>query len=183
MHLRGNLHNAGAGQVACPIAGPPSTTMRVVPFRIDFKASRKRSEAGKPRNGHAAPVHAATAVTSQATQSQSSNGAPNLTEAVDFDAYASSSGPKASSSVQLLDLPPALLQEIFAHIDPGASRTGVVLPFVCKTFRSALSDGVHQRLWTHIQPDMCRARHGSQWPGFAAWLNARASAVCRLALP
>jgi hypothetical protein len=159
--------------------------MRVVPFRIDFKASRARSEARKPRNGHTAPVHAASAMTSQATQTQgqSSNGAPKVTDAVDSDAYASNSGPEASSSVQLLDLPPALIQEIFAHIDPGASRTGVVLPFVCKAFRSALSDGVHQRLWTHIQPDLCRARHGTQWPGFAAWLNARASAVCHLVLP
>lgn len=159
--------------------------MRVAPFRIDFKASRARSEARKPRNGHAAPVHAASGLTPQATQSrsQSSDGAPNRTEAVVFDACESSSGPEASSSVQLLDLPPALLQEIFAHINPGASRTGVVLPFVCKTFRSALSDGVHQRLWTHIQPELCRARHGTQWPGFPAWLNARASAVCHLALP
>ena len=159
--------------------------MRVVPFRIDFKASRARSGASKPRNGHAAPVHAASAMTSQASQSQSqsSNGAPNLTEAVGFDACESGSGPEASSSVQLLELPGALLQEIFAHINPGASRTGVVLPFVCKAFRSALSDGVHQRLWTRIQPELCRARHGTQWPGFAAWLNARASAVCHLALP
>jgi hypothetical protein len=119
---------------------------------------------------------------SQATQN-GSHVAQNLDEALESEVCESSSESDASKQVQLLDLPPALLQEIFAHIGPGASRTGVILPFVCKTFRSALSDGVHQRMWSDSMPDLCRARHGTRWPGFTAWLNARAAAVCHLALP
>lgn len=154
-------------------------------MRINFSSARgPKKAAEKLQNGRAALVHNAVSAHEPPDASDGAEAHHSTDGGLQCQIHGSSVETEQCSTVTLLDLPPALLHEICAHIGPGASRTGVVLPFVCRAFRTALSDVAHQRLWSRLEPELCRGRIGGiRWPGFRAWLAPRAAAVRHLVLP
>lgn len=155
--------------------------MKLLSLRLPLNGARSHAKADAQQNGSAPSVHAESA--HEPGHAHTSEHPGRSASQMHSDAIEDVGSTAEPPAVELLDLPPALLQEIFAHAGPGTSRTGAALPFVCRAFRAALSDCRHERMWERVDAELCRSRNGIQWPGLRKWLNARAAAIRHLVLP